>query len=175
LDAAYGGMCNLSQASEIILVAGGIGITPILSLLRQMCHIYAIRSSTKNSTHSLHQLPPITLVWAVRQGFLLSLFCDQLTEVLQRNFPLSPITIKIYYTAAKVDLPPEVSLKLNSVISSVGRPDFCGIFSEVKKRSSLKDVEPSAVHAIACGPEPLISSVQSFWCVPWFCFCLFCF
>ncbi len=159
-------MCNLTQASEIILVAGGIGITPILSLLRQLCHIYAIRSSTETSTHIQHQQPPITLVWTVRQGFLLSLFCDQLTEVLHRHFPQSPITIKIYYTASKVDLPPEVSLKLNSVISRVGRPDLCGIFSEVKKRSMLSDVESSSVHAIACGPENLISSVQSIWCVP---------
>ncbi len=155
----------MSQASDIVLVAGGIGITPMMSLLRQLCHIYAIRSSSDSaSSRNLPQLPPIALVWTVRQGFLLALFCDQLTEVLQKHFPLSPITIKIYYTASKSDLSPEVSLKLNSVISFGGRPDLEHIFSEFKKRSLLRNSEPCAVHAIACGPETLISGVQNHWC-----------
>ena len=166
MDAAYGGICNLSQASEIILVAGGIGITPILSLLRQLCHIYASRSSTESSAlHNSTKFPPITLIWSVRKGFLVSLFCDQLTEVLHKQFPLSPISIKVYYTAPKGDLPPEVSLKLNSVITLGCRPDICDIFTAVKKRSSLsRNVDLSTVHAIACGPEALISCVQSSWC-----------
>ena len=158
-------MCNLSQASDIILVAGGIGITPILSLLRQLCHIYTIRSSSGSSTtHSLPPLPPVTVVWSLRQSFLLSVFCEQLSEVLRSHFSLSLITIKVYFTAKYVDLP-EISPEMKSVIQSGARPDLNGIFSTVKDRSLRRDIKPSAVHAIACGPEPLTLSVQKHWYV----------
>jgi hypothetical protein len=156
-------MCNLSRASEIILVAGGIGITPILSLLRQICHIYAIHSSGISSAlHQQSQLPPITVIWSVRQGFLVSLFCEQFMEVLRSHFSLSLITIKIYYTADKA-LPAEILPELKAVISSGARPDISGIFATVKNRSSHRDAQPCSVHAIACGPEALTSSVQINW------------
>jgi hypothetical protein len=158
-------MCNLSHASEIILVAGGIGITPILSLMRQLCHIYTIRSSSGRSTsHNLPQLPPITVVWSLRQSFLLSVFREQLLEVLRSH--LSLITIKIYFTSSKIVLPPEVPLEIKSVINFGSRPDVVGIFSTVKERSLHRDIKPSSVHAIACGPVPLTLTVQNCWCVP---------
>jgi hypothetical protein len=153
----------LSRASEIILVAGGIGITPILSMLRQICHIYAIHSSSVSSAlHQQSQLPPITVIWSVRQGFLVSLFCEQFMEVLRSHFSLSLITIKIYYTSDKA-LPAEILPEVKAVISSGARPDISGIFATVKNRSSHRDAQPFAVHAIACGPEALASSVQINW------------
>ncbi len=164
-------MCNLSRASEIILVAGGIGITPILSLLRQMRHIYAVHSSSSRSALNQQcQLPPITVIWVVRQGFLVSLFCEQLMEVFRSHFSLSLITIKIYHTA-NIALPAEVPPEVKSVTSSGIRPDISGIFAAAKNRSSHRDSQPSAVHAIACGPEALTSSVQLNWCVSYMCLC----
>jgi hypothetical protein len=159
-------MCNLSQASEIILVAGGIGITPILSLLRQLFHIYTIRSSSGGSTsHNLPPLPPITVVWSVRQIFLLSVFSEQLLEVLRSHLSLSLITIKVHFTSSAIVPTADFPLELKSVISSGARPDIIGMFSKVKERSLGRDLKPSAVHVIACGPEPLTLSVQNCWCV----------
>lgn len=167
MDAAYGGVCDLSHASEIILVAGGIGITPIMSLLRQLCHIFASRSSSGSlASQSSPSLPHITLIWSVRQGFLLSLFCEQLSGVLRSHFSLSLITIKVYYTASNPVLPPDFPLALKSIVAPGSRPDLSGAFAAAKERSLRRDVDPAAVHAIACGPESLTSSVQNFWCPP---------
>ena len=167
-------MCNLSQASDIILVAGGIGITPILSLLRQLCHIYTIRSSSGSSTtHSLPPLPPVTVVWSLRQSFLLSVFREPLLEVLRSHFSLSLITIKIYFTPSKIVPPLEIPLEIQSVINAGARPDIVGLFSRAKERSLHRDVKPSAVHVIACGPEPLTLCVQNCWYVPFPAFIFF--
>jgi hypothetical protein len=160
-------MCDLTHASEIILVAGGIGITPIMSVLRQLCHIFSIRSSSGSlSSQNLPSLPPVTLIWSVRQGFLLSLFCEHLVGVLRSHFSLSLITIKVYYTASNPVLPPDLPLELKSTVACGARPDISGAFAAAKERSLRKHVDPAAVHAIACGPESLTSSVQHIWCVP---------
>jgi hypothetical protein len=109
-------------------------------------------------------LPRIIFVWTVRQGFLLSLFCDHLMEIIRSHFSLDLISIKIYYTAVNPICPPGVPLEIQSVITCGARPDLSNVFFAAKQRCLSSDVEPSAVHTIVCGPEPLISSVQSFWC-----------
>ncbi len=79
VDGPYGSLAiDLSAMREIVLVAGGIGITPIISILDRL---YAVAAGDLDATSRYPLLKTVTVIWTFRESqkvALLSQFGDRL-------------------------------------------------------------------------------------------------
>eukprot|EP00050_Salpingoeca_kvevrii_P019098 m.82450 g.82450 ORF g.82450 m.82450 type:complete len:853 (+) comp8261_c0_seq5:72-2630(+) len=131
LDGPYGHLSDFGDCSHIVMIAGGIGATPFMSMLGEMYE----RSSSK-------RLAPITkvhLVWVVREPGLFAAFADVLNQAYQES---TLFEISLYCTSDE-DTHSSVAVPISS-----GRPPL---------RDLLRSV-PSGpcANIMVCGPTPLI-------------------
>ena len=72
LEGPYGQPLNVANALNVVLVAGGIGCTPFLSLLTSIRARAAVLDSGP--------LPAVTLIWVAREHALFEAFAEELTS-----------------------------------------------------------------------------------------------
>jgi predicted ferric reductase len=86
VDGPYGSLAiDLSAMREIVLVAGGIGITPIISILDRL---YAVAAGDSEATSRYPLLKTVTVIWTFRESqkvALLTQFGDRLMGVPSRG------------------------------------------------------------------------------------------
>lgn len=134
LDGPYGGIpLNLHSYECIVIIAGGIGITPFPILLEQLL--------TQTITDG-NKLRHIILHWTLKNYTLHSLIVPKLAE-LQMKDSVVALEVKTYYSG--VD-----ALSYCGVSPSPGRLDVAAAICSIHERQS-------SMCCLLCGPESLVS------------------
>jgi hypothetical protein len=157
IDGFYGTVPDICGAAVVILISGGIGVTPFTSLLQEQ-----LARTRKNAPAApgSSRLPHLYFVWSVRSLPLVQLYQPLLEEALSADAtPSSPflckVDVRVHMTTTQHDAP---SFVLH------GRPDAPAIFQAVAGRVAAGEFSAGEVLVLSCGPQELIdqSSELSF-------------
>jgi len=150
LDGPYGNPPSLSACANLVLVAGGIGITPILSIFKEQYQLH--KQNHPNSIRMRH----IYLIWVVRDTAMLEMFRDVFDEIsydsrLQSKFHIHlRVTQRsfsnTYTMTASAPINPQPVL---------GRPNLNQEFTDIARTCG------GSVLAMVCGPNSMITEVQN--------------
>jgi len=164
VDGPYGMPPSLLGRNSIVLIAGGIGITPVISIFRDLHNnvsMYSRRTSVLNSVQT-NDLPPVgrydfprlvMLVWVARDTEMVKAFKDQLDLILSTTTPKTKFIVHIFITRAPLsDEKMEEYVNFNL---QTGRPDLHNELMHL--RNSSKKVSQLV---FVCGPKPLVKSAQ---------------
>jgi hypothetical protein len=175
----------LGRHRRLLLVAGGIGITPIHAIARELYH-QALRAGTTGASLSL----VVHLVWTVRDKAFLDLFLDSLKEMVVDGGPSSSSSPRGGLN--KVGVAGSVAFRITlhatglqsarasdgggggseeaARVARPGRPDLPAIVHDmlhyggpVRECGKLTQwrIDPSELLVFACGPPSLIASAAS--------------
>jgi len=147
--AAFAGGCRVGgpcghwaiqpvHLDRIVLVAGGVGITPMASLLADI----------RRTPGRYPLLKSVTLVWAIPNAGCASWFADLLADAA--SDPM--FDLQVFVTRGGADAEKSAAIPLKS-----GRPDVAVILAAV---ASAKGAE-GPVGLFACGPEPMLDASRS--------------
>jgi predicted ferric reductase len=144
VDGPYGKWpFNLRRYSSVVLLAGGVGITPVLSFLRE---VYQYGRSASGNTEPV--LKDIYLVWVMRSASEYAWFSECMEEILARGggeggaYPA--LHAHLHVTQDQSGL---ASDRLQS-----GRPDLSSIFDGVQQKAN----DYGRVAVVTCGPNSLV-------------------
>ena len=146
------------QLARLVLVAGGIGVTPMISMLRTL-------HSSKETGRS-PSLQAVYFNWTVRRPAELAPFLPQLREVMRAPSVRGVrFHVQLHVTRASLHETPEESKSKSRSESgsksrsesgwTAGRPDYESILGGLA--SELGSSEALAVWV--CGPPPMMESV----------------
>eukprot|EP00611_Tribonema_gayanum_P027667 TRINITY_DN6910_c0_g1_i1.p1 TRINITY_DN6910_c0_g1~~TRINITY_DN6910_c0_g1_i1.p1 ORF type:complete len:556 (+),score=136.19 TRINITY_DN6910_c0_g1_i1:84-1751(+) len=152
------GVCSIPYelAEQVVLVGGGIGITPMISLLGDLV---AMAEATGDGTWGNTRIQGVHLNWTLRETALILYFQDLLVRALALrkgnangtggcNFTLS-----LHFTAPLGEVSEDLKLELASHIIR-GRPEWEEIMA-----AQAAAAEGKRVAVLVCGPAPLMSDV----------------
>jgi len=143
----------LENYRHLLFVAGGIGITPIISLMRDYVH----RSTAGDKSRH------VTLIWALRDAQVFRSIQPLLEDLASVS---SQITIHVHLSHIDRENPiANVDTKLNI---SNERPDIRAVIQTFKTNASRDMAKKAAV--ISCGPAELLSNVRKHSANLWSCF-----
>ncbi len=136
---------NPAHFERILLVAGGIGMTPLMSLLTDL-----VRDASADKAGGARRYPDlksVTLLWAVQSAECLSWFKDEL-EAARACAGLS-VDLQLHVTRGKeADAEGQPSFKL-------GRPEVLPSLQGV-----LHTKGDGPVGVFACGPEAMLEATH---------------
>ncbi len=164
VDGPYGNSFNYSEGQVIILIAGGIGVTPIHSVLSD---IYQTSLSQQDKTSHIQK---VYFFWSVRGFPVLELFKDSLVRI--QNFNLNNrFEISLTVTCLKPNGPDQ---SVNAVVEDAtrthtlnspfddsnlvvkhGRFDYQAIFSDIVACNVPRD----QIICHTCGPNRMVDDV----------------
>eukprot|EP00003_Mantamonas_plastica_P021057 TRINITY_DN3399_c0_g1_i2.p1 TRINITY_DN3399_c0_g1~~TRINITY_DN3399_c0_g1_i2.p1 ORF type:complete len:325 (+),score=107.74 TRINITY_DN3399_c0_g1_i2:748-1722(+) len=127
----HGGYSNLT------FVAGGIGITPMVSMLKDL------------ADNTPKDLKKVYFLWTVRTAEDAQLFSDALSKISSKN--TSVFDIEIAFTRTKKD---QEKGDIPDVKQSYSRPDITNYLQGIK--TAMSNDGYGAVYA--CGPDAMIKS-----------------
>eukprot|EP00911_Craspedida_sp_UC1_P001887 UC1_evm2s1448 len=148
VDAPYGRGPSYETAEQLLLVAGGIGITPLHSILSEL---------EQRTARGLRvgKLQKVTLVWAVRSRALVALMAPTLAAALKNT---SFFDINVYCTTGESAPLPDVGGARDEGTSEVlsivkpGRPPLGDIFRRQGPGSDTL--------VMVCGPEGMVADAS---------------
>lgn len=133
VEGPFGVSIDLAKYDEVVLVVGGIGVTPAHSLFRDFLLRREAGTLPANVTS-------VKLIWIVRYPQILSIFEDTCKQALEANYPEFSLSL----WADKADEKPyEGGVPFNS-----GRPDI----AELASSSAAAGMRCLMFH---CGPPGL--------------------
>eukprot|EP01006_Ploeotia_vitrea_P014002 TRINITY_DN3699_c0_g1_i1.p1 TRINITY_DN3699_c0_g1~~TRINITY_DN3699_c0_g1_i1.p1 ORF type:complete len:209 (+),score=10.84 TRINITY_DN3699_c0_g1_i1:89-628(+) len=135
----------LGSTPIVVLIAGGIGITPIISILSYLA----------TSTKTALDVKQIVFIWTVRNNHMIRAFQDDLVQAYGSKI----VQLHIYNShggsphqdntaVGSTESPPKYLEAFH------GRPDIHKLLTEVSQTASM-------VGVYACGPDTLMSSVET--------------
>jgi ferredoxin-NADP reductase len=147
IDGPYGYPPDFEHQHNIVLVAGGIGITPMISIVKDLHQL------RKQNDPKAMRLKNLYLLWVVRDLAILEMFRDVFDEIHNDHTCKGVFHIMLRVTqrsfSAKIEgstfNPPPV----------LGRPNLQQEFADIAT------VCGTSVLAMVCGPEPMVKEVQS--------------
>jgi predicted ferric reductase len=156
VDGPYGLPLELSNHTDLLLIAGGIGVTPLMSIIREIAWI-----KKHGPVHKLYNLQRVHLVWVARECGLFALFSGMLDELLNHASPTisnaedrqPSFYVKLFLTGTA---DPD-AIHCNSAVGrslTECRPNFGAVLEEVSNGCVSRDILVKA-----CGPDPMILSV----------------
>lgn len=134
VDGPYGHPIQFADYSRVLLIAGGIGITPCASIY-----------SALKSQESID----VALIWSVRDARLLDAVKGQL-QVAPTAPSSTSASVKVFITRGSEQMP-----EIHGVITARGRPSWARELEEIGS-----DVAAASVLVFACGPEELVAEVR---------------
>jgi ferredoxin-NADP reductase len=160
--------CTLQE--EIVLVAGGVGVTPLMSTAGYLLEQLAANASTTSKEKALPLLKHVTFVWSARsQVCFRDWFPAEMTALLEAN----DVDVKLFQTCGERDSSVIVSptakvddVEMQAWVSNgalkeclkAGRPVAADILSGVHKRVAGV---AGKVAVLACGPERFVGAFRS--------------
>jgi len=93
IDGPYGRTGHYYERETLILIAGGIGITPIHSIIADLHN----RLTNPDAYGSIGAVKHVHVVWVVREARLLHIFANTLADIL-RNNPDSVFSLHLHCT-----------------------------------------------------------------------------
>ena len=113
VDGPYGNaLADCLEHDVLVLVAGGIGITPVHSILKYLYNMALVNSAKVVNSAKKEKVPAkVHLIWVVRETVMFKLFLDTLTKVQQFDYNGS-FVLHLYTTNMKPQSQ-EISRKIN--------------------------------------------------------------
>lgn len=153
IDGPYGLPFRFQQHTSILLIGGGIGITPLHSILRT---IVLLASSSEGMGQNNHLLF-VRLVWSVREKALCSLFKDTFERCILQPDDKGTQTrvrfeIELFSSSADAAGVEEDGLPVKL---TRGRIDFAGEVTRLKSNGGNSPI----IHC--CGPEEMVQEARS--------------
>merc|ERR1712032_233570 len=146
-DGPYGPPLDPTPYSAILLVAGGIGITPMHSNFRLLAQL-------SNRSELPASLELVRLVWIARSEALFRILLESLSECLRPG--QFEVVLYLNDPAGTNPSPPSICSTPGLTVL-VGRPSFNSWFEEVG--SQVRGERQILVKA--CGPEPMTLAAES--------------
>eukprot|EP00808_Paulinella_micropora_P007076 g65712.t1 len=147
IDGPYGNLgFNLRRYPVLLLVGGGVGVTPILGILKDLYNVGNIADKDKALPHCIEE---VFVVWAFRNNNDYYVFKKNLARCLAqaKNKPQFPkLRVMVYATREKQATSPIL----------VGRPDFKALFATL---DSFHIAQKKACLVFACGPEYMVNEL----------------
>ena len=133
-----------AKRTNIIMISGGIGVTPMLSMLQ------ALVRTAKDGNPPCAQL---AWIWVVREADLVVLFAEALNDLLTQNNATCNVYVRIYLTkeANGGALPSTLAVHIRT-----GRPDLNSILFH---HGTPENANETAVYT--CGPGSLTQEVST--------------
>jgi len=135
VDGPYGLPINHKKYLRLVLVAGGIGITPLHSIARSL---YILGKQG-------HAIPTIHLIWIVKDASMFELFGNTIESMLDDNLG-NQIDVSLFYTEAKENKGKNYSKRFPA---AQGRPQLHDMMAPYRS-AGMKNL------VYACGPQTLI-------------------
>jgi len=142
VDGPYGNLhLNYRRFPAVLLVAGGIGFTPMLGILKDMFDVGDLNPHAKPKPHCVEA---VYVVWSITTVDQYYWFADELNECYKNSERegMPQMNVSIYVTKPDDEI---------ESVFTVGRPNFAAIFKDIAKRH-----EGKTVSAFACGPKAMI-------------------
>jgi len=164
VDGAYGLSPELWRYDRLVLVLGGIGITPGLSILKQLFWL---------DQHADRQVPAVQFIWALKTPTGLAVAADFLREInTHPNYDVRAYLTKTHKKASQdMDLKkdaqdlvdPEDAMGFSVTYGS--RPNFEALFGEHARNADEANASGAPVLngrtlVFACGPESMVQSTM---------------
>jgi len=132
VDGPYGLPIDHKKYLRLVLLAGGIGITPLHSIARSL---YILGKQG-------HAIPEIHLIWVVKEAAMFELFTNTIESMLADNLG-NQVHVDLFFTPDK---------------SYDSKNKFNAIYSRPDLMSMLSSYRPSGAKTLvyACGPSSLI-------------------
>jgi NAD(P)H-flavin reductase len=153
VDGPYGKWpYNFSRFRSILLVAGGVGVTPSMALIRHVYHI------NRDSNEVDPYLQDVFFVWSCKNEKEFGWYRDILEEAMARsaveNSRFPKLHAYVHITRPESDAS---SLKdLPSYIKS-GRPDLHQVFDRIVEVGVQRKYASLRTAVVACGPEAMVT------------------
>ena len=148
-DGPYGDLSfNYCRYGSIVLVGGGIGITPIISVLKD---IYGKSEEAASKKKPSHCIRSVSVVWIMPHASEASLFLDLLNLFRQRSLedPLMPnLKLSIHITRD------DAKFVAQQIIYS--KPDFTSVMDECIEN---KPKDSRSILVYACGPGRMVNQL----------------
>jgi len=152
IDGPFGRAINYFERSTVILVAGGIGVTPMVSILSEI----AARKKSPELYGSIGAIQQVHFIWVVTSRDIVRAFDQMLLDA-----QIEGISISIYVTRGAAEgTDKDADLLTNAVeeskmIVKQGRPDIGSIFLSIASEVSNDVVgsvfsKPLLYHFILC-------------------------
>ncbi|CAE8653332.1 unnamed protein product [Polarella glacialis] len=139
----YGSRVNLHESQEVVLVAGGIGITPMVSALR--C---AVQQGLRAKHSKLRRL---RLVWVARSPGVFDMFAKELS-IQAAGLPF-PVEISLFCSSCSGSSPEDGSGAGILGPITAARPNFQQIFEKESPGGEQLLV-------LACGPAAMVAECE---------------
>lgn len=147
-DGPYGDLSfNYCRYGNLLLVGGGIGITPIISVLKD---VYGDQGNAKRSK-PVHCIRNVTLVWIMPRASEASLFLEMLNQFRLKSLedPLAPaLNLAIHITRDDENC--------NNPQIVHGKPNFEDVISQCV--DEMSDFSRSML-VFACGPGSMVNQL----------------
>lgn len=149
LDGPYGQPAlPLAKYSTLVLVGGGIGVTPLLPILAE--------AAKPSATKSLPLLKRLVFVWSIRDVSYLEVAAAELQLAAQAAQELLSGTVIQLHLHLTVGVPP-ADLPGSYAVKR-GRPDMAAIMRAAKQADV--DTGGQGAMGFVCGPTALVRSVH---------------
>jgi len=137
VEGPYGPALDLGDHSGMLLLAGGVGLTPLHSTMRYLMQLACAKKLPQT-------LKMVRLVLVARTAGIVNLFENSLREILDAELASPQFSMQLFLTCAEVEAP-----ALN-VPFQKGRPCFDEVYEK-----ALKDLGDGSLLVKLCAPEAM--------------------
>ena len=150
VDGPYGRVViNPRRYASLVFVSGGIGVTPMISMLRWY---YLINTPPEvASKQSVHLAEYIYFLWVVDKRSTYEVFKDSILKCVARSKqPGFPVLVPLIHVTKENTDPATYGLDQSALFN--GRPDMKHVLTNIKNNGINR-------HAVyCCGPSQLVNS-----------------
>jgi len=171
IDGPYGKPFDAAGCHRVILVAGGIGITPCHSIFSTLLSRSIRRSRAEEAEpqkkEELPPLPSVDLIWVARDSAMFSAFTQTLRCYEAHNADANNrFSVRLFVTRPNGGgvTQREDANEFNNVVPRTaatmythGRPDWEMVLTTISDNGN----DPSTTLVFACGPSAMVKEVEN--------------
>jgi ferredoxin-NADP reductase len=153
VDGPYGEWLDPARFDSLLLVAGGIGVTPIHSIFREIRSLMMKNGSSSASLSSTRICQRVHLVWTVQRLSAFEPFVETLKEALADDLG-GRLRVSIHCDA---QLEPGDTQSYQGLPVFGGRPDVPALVKALATETLPAGLRP---HVFVCGPPGLAAAAD---------------
>jgi len=148
IDGPYGNPPDFTSQPNILLCAGGIGITPMISILKEIYQLH------KQNDFSVRRLKNVYLLWVVRDLAILNMYKEVFDEICNDTTCKGIFHIMLRVTQRSFSAKGIENYDINPQ-PVMGRPNIHQECADVASQCGKH------VLAMVCGPTPMVNEVET--------------